>query len=296
MGVPVLASGWTRVAEYPGKHLNDFCLFHGLDDRWHAIGIMGDGTWAGETSLFHCSCPALLGRYEIHDPLFTTLEQGATGNTAPQKHAPFVVVADGLHHMYFRRPWGTNLHLASPDAFRWPTLPEVVFEERDARDACIQRFGSLWHWYYVQKNPVEGIERSCVMLRTSPDLKGWSAACPVFVDLSAEVRHAKLESPFVIQHAGLYYLFVRERLREDAATPAPVTVWASNVPDAFAGSETPLALWRDVQAPEIVTHGGRWYVARVSGVSHACGHKDRDHGGWIEIAELRFDCQNVEYS
>lgn len=140
---PVIDSPWKRVVEYPGHHLNDFCWFRGLDRRWHAIGILGTGTWASETSLFHCSCPDLSGRYEIHDPLFVTLEQGATTNAAPQKHAPFLVVDGGSHHIFFRRPWGTNLHLASPDVFHWPAKPDVVFEERDARDACIQRFGNL---------------------------------------------------------------------------------------------------------------------------------------------------------
>ena len=63
------------------------------------------------------------------------LERGATANAAPQKHAPFVVVAEGMHHLCFRRPPGTNLHLAGKDPSRWPATPDVVFEERDARDA-----------------------------------------------------------------------------------------------------------------------------------------------------------------
>jgi hypothetical protein len=286
--IPYLASAWTRVVEYPENHLNDFCLFRGLDSRWHALGIMGTGTWASETSLFHCSSADLLGRYEIHEPLLAALEQGPTNNAAPQKHAPFVVVENGLHHLYFRRPWGTNLHLAGPDLFHWPATPDVAFEERDARDACIQRFGAEWHWYYVQRHPVAGVERSCVMLRTSPDLRTWSAARLAFADLSREVRHSRLESPFVIAHANRYYLFVRDRNREEAGFPAPATVWVSETPDAFAWSETPVAAFDDLQAPELVAFEGRWYVARASGVSHACRHQAWDHQGWLEIAELYF--------
>lgn len=285
---PAVPSDWVRVADYPGNHLNDFCLFRGLDERWHAVGIMGTGTWASETSLFHCSSAGLRGKYESHEPLLVDLERGATRNAAPQKHAPFVVVAEGTHHLYFRRPPGTNLHLASKDVFRWPATPDVVFEERDARDACIRRFEKLWYWYYVQRNPVDGLERSCVMLRTSKDLRQWSDGRPAFVDLSREVKHSRLESPFVIQHEGVYYLFVRDRNREDAQHPAPVMVWTSDKPDQFASTGAPLTVWPDVHAPEIVAHDGKWYVARVSGCSHACGHKDRDRHGWIEIAELRF--------
>jgi hypothetical protein len=283
--IPVVASGWTRVVEYPANHLNDFCLFRGVDERWHAIGIMGTGTWASETSLFHCSSPDLLGQYAIHEPLFVYLEQGPTTNAAPQKHAPFVVVADGLHHIYIRRPWGTNLHLVSPDVFHWPATPEVVFEERDARDACVQRFGGVWHWYYVQRRQVAGCERSCVMLRTSADLRTWSSGRPALVDESREVKHCKLESPFVIEHAGRYWLFVRDRHREDPSHPAPVAVFVSSEPDHFATFATEFP---DMQAPELLEHDGRWYVVRVSGVSHACVHTDRDQRGWLEIAEIAF--------
>lgn len=199
---PRIMSQWTRVIEYPENHLNDFCLFKGLDDRWHCIGIMGTGTWASETSLFHCSSPELLGPYEAHPPLLDELAQGATCNTAPQKHAPFVIIKDDSYFMFARRPQGTNLLVTSSDAFHWSAEPIVVFEENDARDACIQEFDGIYHWYYCQWREVEGKGRSCIMLRVSSDPENWDAAVPVHVDTSREVTHSHLESPFVVRAAN----------------------------------------------------------------------------------------------
>lgn len=282
----IAIGAWTRLVEYPNNHLNDFCIFRGLDGRWHAIGIMGTGgAWESEISFFHCSCEALLGRYEVHPPLLADLAQGASDNASLGKHAPFVVVHEGLHHLFFRRPYGTNLYLASADVFAWPSIPEVVFEERDARDACILRFGRTWHWYYVQHHPGDGVERSCVMLRTGRDLHTWSAARPVFVDRRREVRHSRLESPVVVAHSGCYWLFVRDRLREDARHPAPVAVYRSSEPTSFPDEPGPLAVFPDVQAPEIVEDAGRLFIVRVSGAPHAAPAAPADHG-WLEAAEL----------
>ena len=285
--VPRIAGGWRRVLSYPGHHLNDFCWFRGLDGRFHAIGILGTGTWASETSLFHVSAASPDGDYQIHDPLFPEIEQGPTANAAPQKHAPFVVVHDGLHHVWFRRPKGTNLHLTSHDLKTW-SRPDLAFEERDARDACIIQIDGVWHWYHVQVAAVDGIDRSCVLLRTSVDLLAWDAGRVVFADLGRVATHAKLESPYVIVREGWFLLFVRERLREDGRNPAPASIWASRRSDHFTQEDGPVTKFPDLQAPEILEHDGRWWIARISGVSHACAHRDRDGHGWLEVAVLEF--------
>jgi hypothetical protein len=48
---------------------------------------------------------------------------------------------------------------------------------------------------------------------------------------------------------------------------------------------TRLTVFPDLHAPEIVEHEGRFYIVRVSGVTHASlsGVDDR---GWLEVAEL----------
>jgi len=276
---------WTRIVEYPENHLNDFCIFRAPDDRWHCIGIMGTGSWASETSLFHCSSRELYGPYEIHPPLLADLDRGPTRNDAPQKHAPFVFVREGISHMFFRRPPGTNLLLKSRDPFHWPTEPEVLFEENDARDACIQEFDGVYHWYYCQWREVDGKDRSCIMLRRSMNFKDWDDAAVVHVDTSREVRNSHLQSPFVIRAAHRYWLFIRNRSMDEACV---TTVFQADSPDGFASGVT---AWdselEGVHAAELIEADGRWHIARVSG-SPASYSGAPEKMGWIEIAPLSF--------
>ena len=103
--------------------------------------------------------PKLYGPYRKHPPLLAELARGNTLNAAPQKHAPFVVVKDGVCRMFFRRPPGTNLSVASTDAFQWTGDPVLVFEENDARDACIRQFANIYHWCYCQWREQNGQRR-----------------------------------------------------------------------------------------------------------------------------------------
>lgn len=282
---PIVAGPWRRIIEYPENHLNDFCLFRGPDGRWHAMGIMGTGTWASETSLFHSSSADLYGPYERHEPLLREMPQGDTRNAAPQKHAPFVIVKDGVCHMFLRRPPGTTLLLRTDDPFRWPGPPAVLFEERDARDACVQLFGGVYHLYYCQWLDVEGKGRSCILLRRSRDLLHWDAPVAVHVDTSRESRHSHLESPFVIPAAGAYWLFVRDRSLDARCV---TTVFRSDTPDRFAsGTRAWDAEIEGVHAPELVEHAGAWHLARVSGPpDHLPGAPKQ--GGWVDIAPISF--------
>ena len=282
-----ITSPWKRIIEYPDNHLNDFCLFRALDGQWHCIGIMGTGTWESETSLFHCSSPFLYGPYDIHNPLLADLGNGATANHAPQKHAPFVVIRDDTYHLFFRRPLGTNLLLMSSDLFTWPREPEVMFEESDARDACIQEFGGNYYWYYCQWRLIEDTGRSCIRLRRSKDLRTWGEPIDVHVDTSREVRHSHLQSPFVVQAGGRYWLFVRDRSQDaDCAT----TVFASDTPNSFpSGNKAWTCRLTGVHAPEIVKEQDHCYLARVSGVGLPLSPP---RGGWIDLAEISFRDDN----
>ena len=66
---PTIASDWTRIVNYPDNHLNDFAIFQAQDGTWHAFGIMGEGSFDTEVSLFHCSSPDLFGTFEHHEPI-----------------------------------------------------------------------------------------------------------------------------------------------------------------------------------------------------------------------------------
>jgi len=264
-------------------------MFNGPDGRWHAVGIMGTGTWASETSFFHCSSRELHGPYGKHSPLLEVLSQGNTQNAAPQKHAPFVLVKGSTCYMFFRRPPGTNLLVTSTDTFQWTADPVLVFEENDARDACIQKFNGIYHWHYCQWVEVNGRGRSCIMLRRSTNLEQWDDPMPVHIDTSREVEHSHIESPFVVYVAKHYWLFVRNRaLDQECVT----TVFRSHSPDRFASGENAWdAELPGIHAPELVRADGNWYIARVSGRSGAlpCAPES---GGWVEIAAITFDAMD----
>ena len=124
------------------------------------------------------------------------------------------------------------------------------------------------------------------MLRRSHDLERWSAAVPVHVDTSREVKHSHLESPFVVHAAGSYWLSTRNRsLDEDCIT----TVFRSDSPECFAsGTEAWDAELPGVHAPELVEADGAWHIARVSGPPDhvACAPK---RGGWVDLAPIAFE-------
>ena len=222
---PVIASPWTRIVEYPTR-LNDFCLFRDRQDTWHCIGIIGD-TWEAEQSFFH-STGASLSKPFTKQPMLLTAKPAWVGsrrsdNNRPQKHAPFVVFHQGLYHLFYRRPPGTILVARSRDPFHWPDEVELVFEAGDARDVCIVPIGDRFHMYYCQSAAVEGHAQrlSCILLRTSADLKNWSEAAIVHYD-SRPANHSKLESPFVLSRPEGFYLFDRDRYVTDRCLDAGV--------------------------------------------------------------------------
>lgn len=290
MRMPLIASDWVRIVEYPENHLNDFCLFRGLNGTWHAIGIMGTGTWSSEQSLFHCSCDVLLGNYTRHPAILTdTPVPGDTpfGNVAPQKHAPFVMVRERTYHLFYRRPTGTIMCVRTTDPFAWKGLGDFVFERNDARDICILELDGAYLMYYCQWATIDGVDRSCIMLRRSRDLFEWGDAEPVFVDTTEPRRHSYLESPFVVRGADGFYLFIRHRLMKEKRT---TVVLFSERPDRFpSGARTWFCELNDIHAPEIVYCGGAYYIARVSGASHGGGERLGPAAGCLEVARLAFE-------
>ncbi len=97
--------------------------------------------------------------------------------------------------------------------------------------------------------------------------------------------HLRARAVAVCRQGDTYWLFVRDRQREGVQTPAPTVVYASSDPCCFDSSAEPLAIFPDLQAPEIVEDAGRLYVVRVSGVTHASMRGIDDHG-WLEVAPL----------
>ncbi len=283
MIVPYLKSDWRRIIEYPQNHLNDFCIFRDLDGLWHAVGIMGTGTWASEQSLFHSVSGCITGEYRNIAPI---LEENFPDGERPQKHAPFIIEKSGVYHLFYRRPPGTIYHLETTDPLIWKGLGNPVFEKNDARDVCVVQHENLYYMYYCQWDIVDGVNRSCIFARTSPDLEKWSEEKRIFCDLSHTADHSRLESPFVIKRPEGFYMFIRHRLMRDKCS---TVVIFSTSPETFEYKEDPwIKVFNYMHAPEIVELDGHYYVARVSGPFGDLQHHDQAKGGWIDIAELGF--------
>jgi beta-fructofuranosidase len=287
---PTIISDWLRIVEYPENHLNDFCLFRDQSGLWHAIGIMGTGEAQSEVRFFHSTGESLRRHFTNREPLFeglpTWIGERRSSNLGLRKHAPFVVYHDSEYHMFYRRPNGTNLHVRTRDPLRWPNRVELAFEEQDARDSCLIRVGETFYHYSCQAMQIDGAWRSCVAVRTSRDLRQWSAAEPAHVDTSHITEHSRMESPFVVPRPEGYYLFVRNRMFD---YPSLTTIYFSQTPRRFpSGSKAWFAELENVHAPEIVEEGGRYFIARVSGARHANRQAPDQGGGWIEVAELAF--------
>lgn len=274
---------WRRIVHYPDRHLNDFCLFRDRDGVWHAIGIVGTGTWDSEQTLFHAVGDDLEAPFT---PLPDVLAEPAAAGVAPQKHAPFVICREGVYHLFYRRPPGTILQVCSDDPYTWKGLGEVVFARRDARDVCIVEVDGQYRMIYCQSEIVDGVPRSAILARRSADLSVWSAPEVLHVDTARPAEHSYLESPYLVPEGDGWYLFCRHRLLDDRRA---TTVYWAETPDRFpSGERAWCAEIPNCHAPEIVRSGDHWYIARVSGPPHA-GPGGLADEGWVDVARLTFD-------
>ena len=292
---PVLDGPWQRLVEYPGHHLNDFAVFRACDGRWHAIGIMGNGSALSEVSFFHSSGPGLAAKLENHPPLLEAHPPDVS--LTPRKHAPHILYRGDTLHMFYRRPGGTIMHVRGRDPFEWDGLGEEVFTERDARDPCIVQEGHRYLMYYCQSKVSDGVMRSCIVARTSADLASWSEAATVLVDTQREANHSLLESPAVLRRPEGWYLFISNRRMwrtgDDPKRPPPITVTTvsfSQDPLDFGRGESP---WfhqiQNVHAAEIVEAEGRTWLVRVGTDGRTANKPMPGLTGWLEIAPLRWE-------
>jgi hypothetical protein len=128
----------------------------------------------------------------------------------------------------------------------------------NTRDVKVLRVGKLWHSYYTAYPARQG----AVFVRTSKDLREWSAARRVAFGGSAGTGPFSAECPFVYFHraSGFYYLFRTQRYGADAQT----SVYRSRDPMDFGiDSDRFLVCRMPVAAPEIVEHEGRLYMAAL---------------------------------
>lgn len=104
------------------------------------------------------------------------------------------------------------------DAFRKATSTDMFNWERDplnplfcdpgqARDSFVMKYKNSYYYYYCRMKSELDL-KSCVAVRTSPDLKYWLEAQIVHEEPPFGHWDGNTESPFVVQYRGKFYTFI----------------------------------------------------------------------------------------
>ncbi len=83
----------------------------------------------------------------------------------------------------------------------------MVVDGYEARDPMVVRVGGRWVMYYTATDPADG-GHHVVAAVISDDLVQWSGRTVVFQDEMVGTGAGPTESPFVIEHAGRWYLLI----------------------------------------------------------------------------------------
>lgn len=276
--VPRIAGHWLHIFNPNDKHkkpegawyTNDHSIVKTRDGRWHAYGIIGHrpaNPWKGEDKLFHASADKLTDlNWKEHD-------YALVANKTYERvlWAPYVFKEKGVLHMFYNvgnmqenaptyASWGKLCMATSAedDGFTWKRheLNPLFSDPGHARDSFVMEEGGKYYFYYTKT--VDEVDlRSAVAVRTGPDLEHWSGSRNVHIQPLECDWGGDCESPTVIKHEGVFYLFITLAMTGYDKTHV---YW----------SEDPLDFPREnfvaelkTHAPEIVRDGDKWYITNT---------------------------------
>ncbi len=227
---PVIAGEWVHVFNPNDTrgdidttwYTNDHCFAKGPDGRWHGYGIIGHAPinpWTGETQLFHISSDDFANpKWEDHPYALTAQEGKERVLWAPHVFHDkgsdtwqmFYNVGNMQPHAPNYASWGGLCRADSRDMFTWERHPlnPLFSDAGHARDSYLMKVGDIYHFYYTRT--VSEVDlRSCIALRTSPDLEHWSGAKVVHTqDYPPNDWGGDAESPYIVKRGDNYYLFI----------------------------------------------------------------------------------------
>jgi hypothetical protein len=269
--VPQIDGDFWQVAGDPdlGKYTSakqqpvDFSIWQAADGTWQLWSCIRATTYPGKTRLFYrwqgdkITSPDWkpMGIAMMADPNFGETEGGL--------QAPHVIKVAGVYRMFYG-DW-ENICLAEGidgKTFARQLMPNGkagMFSEgpgNGTRDPMVLKIGDLFHCYYTAGPNRLGAD----YVRTSKDLRNWSASRRVAFGGEAGTGPSSAECPFVYYHeeSGYYYLFRTQRYGQNAK----MSIYRSKDPmdfgvenDKYFVSMAPYA------APELVEHEGQLYIA-----------------------------------
>lgn len=265
------------VGESEPWYYNDHTMVRDVvTGTWHvyAIAHAEPADPLDEKNFGHATAPSPRGPW-TKQPFALTADPAAA-----ESHiwAPHVIHADGRYYMFYAA--GTpdhaayRMHLAtSTDLTHWTRSPAnpLFTDGYDARDPMVTRVGEQWVMYYTANSTPSGGNHQ-VAYRTSQDLLTWSEKRVAFEHPASGTYGGPTESPFVVEQAGDWYLFV--------------CCDADYTDTRVYRSRDPLHFSVDAPAGRIATHAGE-VVGEPGGAVSISG------AGWgkggLFLAPLRWD-------
>lgn len=194
-------------------YYNDHTLVRDVrTGTWHVYAITHaePANPLDEKSFGHATAPSPRGPW-TKQPFALTADPAAG-----ESHiwAPYVLYHKGRYYMFYcaGTPDHTayRMHLAtSTDLRTWTRSSEnpLFTDGFDARDPMVIRYGSQWVMFYTANSTPEGGNHQ-VAYRTSRDLEHWSDKHVAFQHPLRGTFGGPTESPYVVERAGWWYLFV----------------------------------------------------------------------------------------
>lgn len=276
----VSAGAFTKIYD-PGVgesgpwYINDHSLIRDESGLWHLFGITQaePADPANEIEFAHATAVDLHGPWATQ-PMALTVEE-SYGET--HLWAPYVIAVDGTYLMFYAGGGvdhaAAAMNLAtSTDLCNWSRLPSgpLFHDGYDARDPMVIRIDDRWVMYYCATSEPAG-GNHVVAYRTSFDLLNWSDPEIAYTDPSSGTIAGPTESPFVLRHDRLWYLFLGPR-----PDYVGTDVLCSDSPFDFRLEHKVGHI--DAHAAEVIHADGDWWITH-------CGWGQ----GGVWLAPLRFD-------
>ena len=240
---------YTQGEAYPEWRTNDHTFIKGPDSRWRCFGIAkpwvtGDNGHVGEGLCFHAVAPEGTLAEAIAFQSWRDLPKIAIGDCG---WAPAAIrIGDEYSLVGSHLGWAT-----SPDLHTWTDRGRLNVAGGN-RDPYILFWDGL---YYLLRCDGNGIN-----LVTSPDFTTWSEPIVVYRPRQTSFQ---TESPVLIPHDGLFYLFWTLWDTADPSTSGYCPrsfVHCSESPMDF--HDSPALAEFTVHAPEVIQdENGQWFMS-----------------------------------
>lgn len=283
MKTPYISGEWKILfkPENYGNYVNDHTIVKGSDNEWHLYGITSFGGQSYQERYFvHAKGKSL-------NSVFS--EEGKSIDKGTLAWAPCVINKSENYYMFYG-PSPTSLAV-SFDMYEWfghnVTLKNEPLMAAHRDHFVLKIYDDRYLMYVAGVHNKKG----AISCFSSSDLLTWDFegfALTSGNDAPLKPGWGAMESPFVLEKDGQYYLFVTYTDCSDE-TYNDTLVFCSENPLNFGeynggvGGAVPITKIK-AHAPEIIEENGKYYIT-------TCGWLDKPvpHKGCISIAPLEWN-------